>query len=143
MLKRYRFVVFGVMALLTWGYLSYFNTVPAHLYKVISVENWKQSKLQDRLMLPPMDNDFIHLATKRQLEGIINKFWKNEPKFFVLTMDVKQLPGRLVLEANPGGASKYYHLYDGFIPTNSILSAQKVTQAHEATPSTTAARTPL
>jgi uncharacterized protein (DUF952 family) len=66
------------------------------------------------------------LSTKDQLAGIINKFWENEPKFFVLTLDVKQLSGKLVLESNPGGSNKYYHLYDGFIPVHSVISVEKV-----------------
>lgn len=72
-----------------------------------------------------MDNDFIHLSTKKQLEGIIKKFWKNIPEFFVLTLDIKKLPGKLVLEANPGGSHKYYHLYNGCIPKDSIIAHQR------------------
>ena len=82
--------------------------------------------MQNKVVLSKMDNDFIHLSTKKQLDGIIKKFWKNIPEFFVLTLEVKKLPGKLVLETNPGGSNKYYHLYNGFIPTTSIISASKI-----------------
>ena len=104
---------------------KYINKTPAHLYKVISVENWEQSKNQDHLSLSQMDSDFIHFSTEKQLDRIINKFWKNEPEFFILKVNVKQLPGKFVFESNPGGTSKYYHLYNGFIPTSSIVSSSK------------------
>ena len=28
----------------------------------------------------------------------------------------------MVLEANPGGAAKYYHLYNGSIPLSAVIS---------------------
>jgi len=126
MFKRYWLVAFSFAFVLGWVLFNYFNMPPVHLYKVISVENWEQSKLQNQLVLPSMDNDFIHLATKQQLDGIINKFWKNEPKFFVLTIEAVRLPGKLVLESNPGGSNKYYHLYDGFIPISTVTYTSKV-----------------
>lgn len=107
------------------------NKTPAYLYKIISVENWEQSKDQDRLKLSQMDNNFIHFSTEKQLDRIINKFWKNEPRFFVLKINIKQLPGKLIFESNPGGTSKYYHLYDGFIPTDSVVLNSKVTKQKE------------
>ena len=127
MLKKYWLIGFSAVAIvLGWGIWNHLNMPPTYLYKVISVENWEQSKTQDRLKLPLMDNDFIHLATKEQLDGITNKFWQNEAEFFVLKIEVKQLPGNLVFESNPGGSNKYYHLYDGFIPIGSVTSFSKV-----------------
>ncbi len=127
MIKKYWLGIFVFAVLLGWGVVYYLNTAaPDQLYKIISVENWKQSKIQDRLILPSMDHDFIHLSTKNQLDGIIRKFWKDESEFYVLTIDVKQLPGKLILETNPGGSSKYYHLYNGFLPISSVIFAEIV-----------------
>ena len=128
MLKKFLFLIGVTLIILTTIYIKSFNNTPNHLYKIISTKNWEQSQLQDNLVLPSMDDDFIHLSTKKQLEKIINKFWKNETEFFVLKLDVKKLPGKLTFEFNPGGSQKYYHLYDGYIPITSIISVSKVTK---------------
>ncbi len=126
MLRKIWPVGLGIALVSMWMFFNHFNTHEYTLYKVISIENWNLSKLQNRLVLPPMDKSFIHLSTKKQLSGIIDKFWKNEPEFIMLTINAKQLPGKLVLEANPGGSNKYYHLYNGLIPINSVISISKV-----------------
>jgi len=123
MLKQYWLIVFGFVIVLGWR----LTMPPTHLYKVISVENWEKSKLQDRLILPPMDDDFIHLSMEHQVDNVIAKFWKNTSEFFVLTIKSSQLPGKLVFESNPGGSNKYYHLYDGFIPMSAVTLASKTT----------------
>lgn len=126
MCNKYWLLAIGITLASTVIFLTYITTSPTYLYKIISVESWQKSTMQNKVVLSKMDNDFIHLSTKKQLDGIIKKFWKNIPEFFVLTLEVKKLPGKLVLETNPGGSNKYYHLYNGFIPTTSIISASKI-----------------
>ncbi len=117
-------IVFGV--LLGVG-LYYFNLsrVPKYLYKVVTKKTWKQSKKKDQLELPEFDREFIHLATKEQLPKIIDKFFAGKSDVLVLKLDVQKLPGRLIKEKNPGGATKYYHLYDGAILKDAIVEVIK------------------
>ncbi len=117
------FSAIAFFALLTTGC----NTpmTPKQLYKILSIENWDKSQKLDTIALAEMDNDFIHFATEQQLAGIIDKFWKNVSKFMVLTIDTQKLSGQLKFETNPGGTTKYYHLYDGKIPRDAIISAEK------------------
>jgi len=104
------------------------EAVPKYLYKVLSVQNVEESLRSPVLKLPPEDDRFIHLAKKEQLEQIIDKYWNNSPKFFILKIDTEKLPGKLVFEANPGGKSKYYHLYNGSIPLNAIVESRPITR---------------
>lgn len=90
------------------------------LYKIVSKEDWQASQGLTHLLLPSFDDEFIHLATQEQLPGVIRKFWADSKGFFVLKVAYKELIGRCVLESNPGGTNKYYHLYDGAIPLSSI-----------------------
>lgn len=101
-------------------------SVPDHLYKIVSVEKWNQSTSQSHVELSPMDDNFIHLSTEQQLDRIIQKFWANVSSYVLLTLDPKKLPGKLVCESNPGGSNKYYHLYEGLIPKESIVEMQIV-----------------
>ena len=59
------------------------------------------------------------MATKEQVQKVILKFWKGK-KYILLYLDPNKLAGTLKLETNLGGESKYYHLYDGYIPLSAI-----------------------
>jgi uncharacterized protein (DUF952 family) len=96
---------------------------PELLYKIISTDQWEAS--QEDLVLAETDMPFIHLATEEQLPRIIEKFWPDQD-CIVLKLDASKLIGRLVLEANPGGNTQYYHLYDGQIPAEAVLDVSLV-----------------
>lgn len=102
------------------------NHPPDFLYKVLSMEDWKESESQNQAKLPKSDADFIHLATEDQLDRIIQKYYSDVPEYVVLKIETKRLPGKLVYEANPGGVNLYYHLYDGAIPKGAIVDARVV-----------------
>ncbi len=95
---------------------------PSMLYKVISVEAWKESQGKDSVILSKEDADFIHFATRSQLSKILEKYWKDVPEYVVLKIRTDKLPGNLVFEANPEGETKYYHLYNGSIPSKAVMS---------------------
>jgi len=92
---------------------------PTYLYKVLSTSDWEKSCKS--VHLSSMDDEFIHFSTQEQLPRIVEKFWGNVSEYIVLKIETVQLPGNLVLEANPGGANKYYHLYNGSIPFSAIV----------------------
>jgi uncharacterized protein (DUF952 family) len=94
------------------------------LYKIISAKDWEDSQQQKKLKLSPMDDKFIHLATEYQIDGILDKYWKNESRFVILKIQTDKLQGKLVFEANPGGINRYFHLYDGYIPFDSIVDGK-------------------
>lgn len=104
------------------------NRVPQYLYKILSLRNWEATQNIKAVQLPPEDDVFIHFSTEEQLERIIKKYWADAPQLVVLKIESNQLKGRLVFEANPGGTSKYYHLYDGFIPCRAIVESRIIYQ---------------
>lgn len=95
---------------------------PIYLYKVLSMDDW--SKTCETVHLSSMDADFIHLSTEDQLDKIIEKYWAGVSEYIVLKIETAKLPGKLVLEANPGGTNKYYHLYNGSIPLSAIVESK-------------------
>ena len=97
-----------------------------HLYKILSFENWQKTQSKETVFLSPEDDLFIHFSTEDQVEKIVTKYWTGIQQFVILKIDRSKLEGRLVFETNAGGATKYFHLYDGFIPVNSILEAEIV-----------------
>lgn len=101
------------------------NLIPEHLYRIVSFEQWQESRLQNQVADSPIDHDFIHLATEQQLARITQKFWNNKD-YIILKLSSKKLTGRLVYETNPGGTTRYYHLYEGSVPLNAIVEVSKV-----------------
>lgn len=97
-------------------------TPPEYLYKVMSLEQWQKSQDLDQISLSDDDANFIHLSTEEQLEHVVKKYWANSPNFIVIELEVSRLPGELVFEANEGGTTKYFHLYDGYLPKSAIAS---------------------
>jgi uncharacterized protein (DUF952 family) len=58
------------------------------------------------------------------LDKIIEKYWAGVSEYVVLKIETAKLSGKLVLEANPAGTNKYYHLYNGSIPSNAIVESK-------------------
>lgn len=101
--------------------------VPSVLYKVMSIDAWKISQEKGALHLSTMDADFVHLSKEDQVAHVVSKFWKGED-YVLLRLDPKRFIGRLVYESNRSGSSKYFHLYEGTIPTEAVLEASVVQQ---------------
>ena len=99
-------------------------TTPKYLYKALSYQLWGESLSEKNLVLPEDDSAFVHLSTHEQLERILLKYWAKVPKYVVLKLDPTLLKGELVLETNPGGSTKYYHLYNGSIPLNAVIESK-------------------
>ena len=95
---------------------------PNTLYKVVSDHQWQTSQGKSTLTLGEIDTDFIHLDSKEQVQKVLATFWSNTSAW-VLTMQTNALHGTLVHEKNPGGNTRYYHLYAGHIPMQAVLHA--------------------
>jgi Fe-S oxidoreductase/uncharacterized protein (DUF952 family) len=94
--------------------------MPQYLYKIVSREEWQASQEHKVVEKSPLDTAFIHLATEEQIVHVTEKFWKDKA-YFILKLDPSKLKGRLVLETNPGGTTRYYHLYEGSIPLDAVV----------------------
>lgn len=118
-----------IFAILFLGVQMFANEeAPQYLYKILSKEDWIASQNQEHLQLPAADEAFIHFSLENQVERIVAKYWNGVPEFFVLKIDPKKLPGKMVFETNPGGSAKYYHLYEGAIPHNAIVESKSIHQ---------------
>jgi uncharacterized protein (DUF952 family) len=97
---------------------------PKVLYKILSAENWLESQHLGSVKLEDADREFIHLSTEDQLKRIAKKYWSDVPEYVVLKIETAKMQGKLVLEANPGGNNKYYHLYEGSIPLSAVVDCE-------------------
>jgi uncharacterized protein (DUF952 family) len=98
---------------------------PKYLYKIVSMEKWKESLHCGHFVPSEMDREFVHFSMEDQLARVADKFWKGQD-YVVLTIESQQLVGNLVYESNPGGENKYWHLYEGEIPLESIVDVRVI-----------------
>lgn len=104
--------------------------VPQYLYKAVSIENWDES--QSDVRLSGNDQKFVHFARTDQLNRILTKYWGEASEYMILKVETAKLPGKLVYESNPGGAAKYYHLYDGSIPMDAVAETKHIIQCESS-----------
>jgi peptide deformylase len=104
------------------------NQSPKYIYKILSLRNWQATQNSKAIQLSAEDDAFVHFSTEDQLEKIIGKYWADAPQVVILKIDSNKLEGELAFERNAGGTTKYYHLYNGFIPFNSIVESRIVYQ---------------
>lgn len=97
-----------------------------YLYKILSLRNWQATQNRKTVALSADDDLFIHFSTEDQVEKIIEKYWSEAQQFVILKIDRSKVEGRLEYETNEGGITKYFHLYDGFIPFSAILESKIV-----------------
>lgn len=101
------------------------ENTPQYLYRIVSIADWQKSLVQSYVEPSQMDKEFIHLSTLEQLPNVAQKYWSDQ-QYMILKLDSKKLIGRLLYERNPGGVACYYHLYDGQIPLNAVVSVSTV-----------------
>ena len=95
------------------------SNCPNFLYKIVTIENWKASQGKPNVVLDTSDSKFIHFSTRGQVERIVDKYFKDK-SYVLLEVDPVKCPGQMKFETNPGGDTKYFHLYNGEIPKTSI-----------------------
>lgn len=65
-----------------------------------------------------VDPEPISRAARRSISA--------DAEVVLLKLETAKLRGRLVYEVNPGGTTKYYHLYEGSIPLEAVVEATEV-----------------
>lgn len=96
---------------------------PEYLYKILSYRHWKATERRCVVATPKEDDPFIHLSTADQLSRILEKYWPDAPQYVVLKIDPSRVEGEMKFETNPGGTTRYYHLYNGCIPIQAVVEA--------------------
>lgn len=125
MKKKLTFVLWIFLTLICIQVSALEEVSPPFLYKIVSPEAWEESLLQDQVARTAIDIDFIHLSSEEQVAQTAQKFW-NGKDYILLKIDTNKLLGNLVFETNPGGSTKYYHLYEGIIPLDAIVEINVV-----------------
>lgn len=98
------------------------NEIPNTLYKILPYDKNTFNLNIDKLPFSENDTKFIHMSTERQLQSTIEKFFASDDSYVVYELDSSKLIGRVELEYNSKRTDKYYHIYDGYIPSIAIIT---------------------
>lgn len=99
------------------------------VYRVVTVQQWKETQKSKNIKLSAIDVSFIHLATKEEVPIVLKRFFRNE-NVVVIELDPKKLGGTLKYEVNRGGTHAYPHLYDAdHISKRAIIKWEVVNQS--------------
>lgn len=93
---------------------------PQILYKIMSLDNWDKTK-NEIARLESNDNEFIHFSMDDQWRRIVEKRFTNK-NYVLLTIDTTKTNGTWKYEFDTSMKEKWWHLYNGSITRQSIVS---------------------
>ncbi len=91
------------------------------IYHIVLPETWEKFKNQDFYKAESLKTEgFIHCSFANQLDGVLQRYYKNAGKVLILTLDTEKLTSELVNEASTNNEI-YPHIY-GKINKSSIVN---------------------
>lgn len=89
------------------------------IYHVTTMSLWASQMDSEAFMVESLNTEgFIHLCTKSQLQGVLNRYYKNVSDLILLHIEEDLLTERLVYESSTND-ELFPHLY-GSINKNAI-----------------------
>lgn len=97
------------------------------IYHIIPAETWLLIKNQHEYKAASLKTEgFIHCCTKRQIDGVIDRYFKSEKELIVLHIDPERIKDILKYEQSTG--SEFFpHVY-GCIPAKAVVSVEMIVQ---------------
>jgi uncharacterized protein (DUF952 family) len=94
------------------------------IYHIVTPEVWEKFKDENEYEAESLKTeDFIHCSYRNQLEDVLERYYKNEPKVLILHINPHLLTAKLVAERSTGGEI-YPHIY-GAINRQAIVNVEE------------------
>lgn len=91
-----------------------------NIYHIVLPERWAEFEGKESYEAESLETEgFIHCSYENQLDGVIERYYKDVGRLFILTIDPDKLTSDLVIEESPGGEF-FPHIY-GPINTSAII----------------------
>lgn len=82
------------------------------IYHVVTKALWQQALQQGFYEAPSLATEgFIHLSKKEQVDGVLQRYYKNIPDLFLLHVDESKLTAELKYELSPSVNEEFPHLF--------------------------------
>lgn len=94
------------------------------IYHIVTTEVWGNFKGEDFYEAESLQNEgFIHCSFANQLEGVLERYYKNAGKVLILEIETNKLTSKLVNEPSTNNEI-YPHIY-GKINVDSIIQIKE------------------
>ncbi len=94
------------------------------IYHIVLPETWENFKNEQFYQAESLRSEgFIHCSFAEQLEGVLQRYYKDAEKVLILTLETEKLTSKLINEPSTGGAI-YPHIY-GKINADAIVELKE------------------
>ena len=94
------------------------------IYHIVTPETWAKFKDETEYEAESLTTEgFIHCSYRNQLDGVLERYYKNQAKVFVLHINPHLLTSDLIAEPSTNG-EVYPHIY-GKINLNAVVETEE------------------
>jgi uncharacterized protein (DUF952 family) len=88
------------------------STIMATIYHITTKSDWQQAQERGYYEAPSLQTEgFIHCSKEEQVEGVLDRYYKNQQDLLKLVIDTDKLEHRLVYELAPSVNEEFPHIY--------------------------------
>lgn len=94
------------------------------IYHIVLPEIWEKFKDEKFYEAESLESEgFIHCSFAEQLDGVLQRYYKDAPEILILTIETEKLMSELVSESSTGGEI-YPHIY-GEINRDAVVGIEE------------------
>ncbi|CAN5237517.1 DUF952 domain-containing protein [soil metagenome] len=94
------------------------------IYHIVTPEVWEKFKDKDFYEAESLTTEgFVHCSFADQLDGVLQRYYKDAEKVLILTLETEKLSSKLVNEASTNNEI-YPHIY-GKINISAVVNVEK------------------
>ena len=94
------------------------------IYHIVTPENWANFKDENEYEAESLATEgFIHCSYRHQLDGVLERYYKNQREVLLLHINPHLLDAKLIAERSTGG-EVYPHIY-GKINKTAIVETEE------------------
>jgi uncharacterized protein (DUF952 family) len=82
------------------------------IYHVTDKESWEKALLNNAYTHPSLDLEgFIHMSTKNQVSGVLERYFKNQSNLILLHVDEQLIKPDIRYELSPSLQEEFPHVF--------------------------------
>ena len=94
------------------------------IYHIVTPEIWEKFKDETDYEADSLQSEgFIHCSYRHQLDGVLERYYKNQSKVLLLHINPHLLTAKFIAERSTGG-EVYPHIY-GKINVNAVVETEE------------------
>lgn len=96
------------------------------IYHVTDKESWEKALINQCYTHPSLELEgFIHMSTKNQVAGVLERYFKNQTNLIVLHIEEQLLKADVRYELSPSLQEEFPHVY-GVINLDAVVKMEQI-----------------